>query len=235
MPERILAIDDEYLVLQHIQGILESANYEVSLVTDSKTSLQQYYKTEPNLIILDLVMPELSGFEVCSQLREVSPVPIIILSALDDEDNIVKGLECGADDYVTKPLRKREMLARVHATLRRARTVIPVSDNGTHRFGPNDELIIDCANRQVLAFGEVVDLTRTEYGLLVYMAERANRILPSKTILNQVWPDNTTAGEDSVKWYVWRLRSKIEKDARSPQFIFTERGIGYRFAPTFDI
>ena len=226
--ERILAVDDEHLVLELIRRSLEVANYEVTLAADGSAALQLFHKVQPHLVVLDLMMPGMSGWEVCSRLRAFSTVPIIMLTALTAQEDIIKGLNAGADDYVVKPFQGKELLARVQAVLRRTRMPPPSMDLPL-RFGGGD-LVVDSSNRRVLVYGEMADLTPKEYDLLLFMAQGAGRILPSATIFENVWPHEAKASVNGVKWYVWRLRNKIEKDPRNPRFIVTERGIGYRFA-----
>jgi two-component system KDP operon response regulator KdpE len=227
--ERILAIDDDYLLLQLIQRSLESAGYEVTIALNGESGLQQLRKSPPHLVILDVMMPQMDGWEICRRIRDLSTVPVIMLTALGSHQDIVKGLKMGADDYLVKPFHPEELQARVEAVLRRMRMPPPPSDTSPLRFGGGD-LIIDPANHQVMARSEVVDLTPTEYDLLLFMAKRAGRILSTDIIFDNVWPYDADASPDSVKWYIWRLRNKIEEDPRNPRYILTERGIGYRFA-----
>jgi two-component system KDP operon response regulator KdpE len=227
--ERILAIDDDQLLLQLIQRSLESGGYEVSIACDGQSGLQQFHEFQPHLVILDVMMPHMDGWETCRRVREVSTVPIIMLTALGSHQDIVKGLNMGADDYLVKPFHPEELQARVEAVLRRLRMPPPASDSSPLRFG-GGALIIDPANRQVMANSEAIDLTPTEYDLLLFMAKRAGRILSTDIIFDNVWPYDADASPDSVKWYIWRLRNKIESEPRKPRYILTERGIGYRFA-----
>jgi len=227
--ERILAIDDDQLLLQLIQRSLESGGYEVSTASDGQSGLQQFHEFQPHLVILDVMMPHMDGWETCRRVRDVSTVPIIMLTALGSHQDIVKGLNMGADDYLVKPFHPEELQARVEAVLRRLRMPPPASDSSPLRFGGGD-LIIDPANRQVMANSEAIDLTPTEYDLLLFMAKRAGRILSTDVIFDNVWPYDADASPDSVKWYIWRLRNKIESEPRNPRYILTERGIGYRFA-----
>jgi len=227
--ERILAIDDDHLLLQLIQRSLESAGYEVSIARDGQSGLQQFHESQPHLVILDVMMPHMDGWEACRRIREVSTAPVIMLTALGSHQDIVRGLNMGADDYLVKPFHPEELLARVEAVLRRLRMPPPSSDTSPLRFG-GGQLIIDPGNRQVMVHSEAVDLTPTEYDLLLFMAKRAGRILSTDVIFDNVWPYDADASPDSVKWYIWRLRNKIENDPRNPRYILTERGIGYRFA-----
>ncbi len=229
MAERILAIDDDYLLLQLIQRSLESVGYEVIIAMDGQNGLQLFHERQPHLVILDVMMPQIDGWETCRRIREMSTVPIIMLTALGSHQDIVRGLKLGADDYLVKPFHPEELQARVEAVLRRMRMPPPSSDNTSLRFG-GGALIIDPANRQVMVHNKEVDLTPTEYDLLLFMAKRAGRILSTDVIFDNVWSYDAEASPDSVKWYIWRLRNKIESDPRNPRFILTERGIGYRFA-----
>jgi two-component system KDP operon response regulator KdpE len=226
--EKILAIDDDYVLLQVIRRSLETAGYEVATAFNGQSGLQQIREDTPHLVILDLMMPELDGWETCRRIRDISTVPIIMLTALESPQDVVKGLQLGADDYLVKPFHPQELQARVEAVLRRVRMPPPSSDTSPLRFGGGD-LIIDPVNRQVTARTELVELTPTEYDLLLFMAKRAGRILSTDIIFDNVWSYDTDAGPESVKWYVWRLRNKIEDDPRNPRYILTERGIGYRF------
>ncbi len=229
MAERILAIDDDCLMLQLVQHSLESAGYQVSVALDGASGLQRFHERQPHLVVLDVMMPQMDGWEICQRIRGVSTVPIIMLTARGSKEDVVKGLKMGADDYLVKPFHPEELRARVEAVLRRTRMPPPLSESASLRFG-GGELIIDPANRRVIVRGQVVDLTPTEYDLLLFMAKRAGRILPTDVIFDNVWPYDTDTSLDSAKWYIWRLRNKIEDDPSDPHYILTERGIGYRFA-----
>lgn len=229
MAERILAIDDDYLVLQLIQHSMERVGYEVIIAADGSRGIELFLKKQPHLVILDLMMPHMDGWETCRSIRSVSKVPIIILSARGSQSDILKGLKMGADDYLVKPFYPEELQARVEAILRRSRMPASESDRLLLRFG-GSHLVIDPANRQVLVHNKLIDLTPTEYDLLLYMAKHAERVLPIEVIFENVWPYYADASLNSVKWYIWRLRRKIEDDPRHPRFILTEHGIGYRFA-----
>ena len=229
MVERILAVDDDRVMLQLVQRSLESAGYQVTVAFDGKSGLQRFHESQPHLVLLDVMMPQMDGWETCRRIRDVSTVPIIMLTALGAHQDIVKGLRMGADDYLVKPFHPEELQARVEAVLRRMRMPPPLSESSPLRFN-GGQLVIDPANRQVMVRGQVVDLTPTEYELLLFMAKRAGRILSTDIIFDYVWPYDADAGLESVKWYIWRLRNKIEDDPSHPQYILTDRGIGYRFA-----
>jgi len=227
VPERILAVDDEYLILELIRRVLERSHYEVITAADGPAALRLFHETKPHLVLLDLILPGLSGWEVCSQIRNISAVPIIMLTRLGAQDDIARGLNIGADDYVVKPFTTSELLARVQAVLRRTRMSATAADMPL-RFSSGD-LIIDTANRQVMSYGRAVELTPKEYDLLLYMAHHAGRVLSPTEIFAHVWNYDTQSSHANVKWYIWRLRSKIEQDAARPRFIITQRGSGYRF------
>lgn len=229
MAERILAIDDDHLVLRLIQHSLERLGYEIITAEDGRSGLQQFHEKKPHLIILDLMMPHMDGWETCRSIRTISKVPIIILSARGSQQDVLKGLKMGADDYLVKPFYPEELQARIEAVMRRANIPTPESEKMPLRFGGSD-LVIDPANRQVMVRNKMIELTPTEYDLLLFMARRVERVLPIDTIFENVWPYYAEASLNSVKWYIWRLRKKIEDDPRHPRFILTEHGIGYRFA-----
>ncbi len=230
MPERIMVIDDDLLTLEHIRRVLEPEGFQTYLVDDSAAAQQEFHRVQPHLVILDLRMPGVSGWEICRYLRKVSNVPIIMLTGLGDKADVVRGLNAGADDYVVKPFQAAELLARIRAVLRRSQRA-PVYQDAQMRFGGGD-LIIDTTGRRVIAYGKPVKLTPTEYRMLLFMAENAGRVLPTQTVFDNVWSYESKANDDNVKWYVWRLRCKIEQDPHRPRFILTERGIGYRFSIT---
>lgn len=233
MTERILVIDDDPLLLQLMMESLKHDNYEVDLAPNGIEGLRLLKEKKPHLIILDIMLPDMDGWEVCRRIRKVSTIPIIMLTALGSRSDIVRGLQAGADDYLVKPFHKDELLARTSAVLRRV-NMPPPSPEAPLRFG-NGQLVIDPADRQVTVDGENVVLTPTEFELLLFMVHRPGRILSTELIFENVWSYDTEANIESVKWYVWRLRKKIEKDPGKPQYIITERGIGYRFVPNYSL
>jgi two-component system KDP operon response regulator KdpE len=229
--ERILVIDDDRILLQLIETHLGQENYEVFVASSGEEGLRQLGELKPHLVILDIMMPQMDGWEICSRIRKISTVPIIMLTALGSQTDIVRGLNVGADDYLVKPFHKEELLARVSAVLRRT-SMPPPSAKAPLRFG-NGELIIDPADRQVMLAGQPLDLTPTEFDLLLFMAHRPGRILSAEFIFENVWSYDSEANLESVKWYMWRLRKKIEKKPSNPKYIITERGVGYRFLPNY--
>lgn len=233
MHEKILVIDDDPFLRQLIEQTLLQENYQVITAPNGPDGLRLLSEQKPHLVILDIMLPGLSGWDVCRQIREKSTIPIIILTAKNAPDDVVRGLRLGADDYLVKPFYPDELQARVSAVLRRT-AMPPPSQQTPLRFG-NGELVIDPAERRVYLNGQAIELTRTEYDLLVFMATRPGRILTTEIIFDNVWPYDADANMESVKWYIWRLRKKIEPDSSNPRYIITERGVGYRFMPNYSI
>lgn len=231
MTARILVIDDDPLLLQLMLESLKHDNYEVDLAQNGSEGLRLLQERRPHLVILDIMLPDMDGWEVCRQIRKLSTVPIIMLTALGSRADIVRGLQAGADDYLVKPFHKDELLARASAVLRRV-NMPPPSPEVPLQFG-NGQLVIDPTDRRVTVEGENIVLTPTEFELLLFMVHRPGRILSSEFIFENVWSYDAEANIESVKWYVWRLRKKIERDPGKPQYIVTERGIGYRFVPNY--
>ena len=227
MRGKILVIDDDEEMLQLIQHILRE--YEVITALSGLCGLEKFDQAQPDLVILDIMMPQIDGWEVCQRIREVSAVPIIILSALRWHKNVVRGLEAGADDYIAKPFHSEEVRARVEAMLRRIQMPPPASHDSPLRFG--NDLVIDPEDRQVMVRGEIVSLTPTEFELISFFAKHAGRILTPHVIYDNLWPYDTHVNLDRVKWYISRLRKKIEDDPRHPRYILTEHGLGYRLVP----
>lgn len=226
--ERILVVDDDPEMLNLLQVLLEAQGFAVYTASDGEAALHLFHQVAPDLVILDVLMPGLDGKEVCRRIRRHSPVPILFLTAVDRVDSIVDGLNQGADDYLTKPFHPAELVARVRAMLRRARLSSP--SQRLLRFG-NGDLVINRAQGRVFLRGEEVPLSPLEYNLLLFLAERAGHVLPPETIYQAVWGLNGNADPNQVKWYIWRLRQKIEADPANPRFICTSRGRGYFFSP----
>lgn len=231
MPERILVVDDDPALVELIETSLRQANYEVISASSGEKGLRLLSETRPHLVILDIMMPRMDGWEFCTHIRKVSAVPIIMLTALGSQKDIVRGLHAGADDYLVKPFNKDELLARILAVLRRA-NMPPPNAKAPLRFG-DGELVIDPADRIVTLNGQAVELTPTEFDLLLFMAHRAGRILSTEFIFENVWSYDSEANLENVKWYMWRLRKKIEQKPSDPKYIITERGVGYRFLPNY--
>lgn len=228
MAENILVIDDDEKLLKLITLALEAKGYSIFTAMNGEEGETLFHQIAPDLVILDVMMPGLKGWEVCHRIRQVSSVPIIFLTALGQTEHLVHGLQTGADDYVAKPVKIAELTARVTALLRRAR--MPHEQPEVLRFR-DGTLIINRTEQKVFAQGLEVSLSPTEYNLLLFMVERAGRILPAELLFDAIWGLRSETRLESVKWHIWRLRQKIETNPQNPQFILTERGKGYRFSP----
>ncbi len=224
--QRILVIDDD-AKLTHLLNIFMSRNgYDVSVANSGRDGLQLAYKLHPDLVILDVMMPGMDGLTTCARFREVSDVPIIMLTAKGTEKDIVDGLEKGADDYVVKPFRVSELLARVKAVLRR-RSGKP--DAAELQVFGDGEITINMSKREVIVRGSEVNLTPTEYDLLMCLVRNRGRVLSREMLLAHVWGDEYVEATQYLKLYIRYLRQKIEQDPSNPEYILTEWGIGYRF------
>jgi two-component system, OmpR family, KDP operon response regulator KdpE len=205
---------------------LELEGYRVIEASNGAEALDQVRDQLPDLVILDVMMPVLDGFETLGMLREISTVPVIMLTVKADEEDKIRGLELGADDYVTKPFSHRELSSRVSAVLRRAALPAPTPKTA---LVIDDWLTIDFSKRQVIVDGERIDLSPTEYRLLYHLVNNAGWVMPYETLLAKVWGYEYREETHYLRIYVGYLRKKIEKDPSDPQYILTERSIGYRF------
>lgn len=225
MPPKILVVDDDLHLTTNVQTILEDGGYEVLIAHTAEDGLRLAQKGRPDLAILDVMIPTMGGWELCHRIRQTSDMPIIFLTALGDVDDVVQGLESGADDYLVKPFRRPELLARIKAHLRR------VSDAGQPQrlaFG-QDTIIVDMIQRSVSVRGESVELTPREFDLLRVLVENVGRVVSARELLRQAWDMEYEQAKDNLKPYIHYLRKKIEKDPAAPQWIVTVRGVGYRF------
>ena len=228
MANRILVADDDLTLLRGMQDSLEDEEYHVVTARDGQEALRLVYSERPDLIILDVMMPRLDGWQVCRRVREMSDVPIIVLTAKTEKKDIIKGLDLGADDYLVKPFDAEELLARVRAALRRARTEPVVSEGMTYG---DDYLSIDLNARRVAVSGELIRLTPTEYKLLALLVRNRGRVLEFRHILESVWGTEYVHEIDYVRTYVWNLRHKLEPDPKHPRYLVSELNVGYRFEP----
>jgi two-component system KDP operon response regulator KdpE len=223
----ILVVDDEPRMTRFIRMNLELEGYRVIEAHDGIEALEKARIELPDLIILDVMMPELNGFETLRMLRELSNVPVIMLTVRDEEEDKIRGLELGADDYVTKPFSARELASRVKAVLRRAQGPSAPEESILHI---DDRLSIDFNKREVIVEGERLHLRPTEFRLLYHLTENAGWVVPHETLLAKVW--GYEYGEDEIqnlRLYISYLRKKIEPEPSNPRYIFTEIGTGYRF------
>jgi len=227
MPETILIIEDDPLQADVVQQLLEQDGFKAHIANDGQEGLRKMYDTQPDLIVVDLMLPYMDGWEVCRRIRELSTVPIVIMTSRRSDEEKIKGLRLGADDYITKPFNPQELAARVHAVLRRTRLPPPYKST-VMRFAGGD-LIIDPRSSIVIRDGNPIELTPTEHRILMHLAENPGRVLSVEDIFSAVWGFDTEVNLNNVKWYIWRLRQKLEGDTKQSRFIFTERGAGYRF------
>jgi len=226
--DKVLVIDDEPDMTALLYHALSREGYEVDVAFDGRTGLRKAKSFEPDVVLLDVMMPEMNGWETLRSLREFSQVPVVMLTAVDGEEATVRGLNLGADDYITKPFAIREMKARLRAVLRRA-TLPPSLPEGRLTFDEG-RLVIAPESYQVIVRGEAVELTPTEHRLLFYLAHNAGQILTLSQILAEVWGLGYEESLASVKVYIQRLRTKIEQDPQDPQYVLTHRGLGYSLA-----
>ena len=222
----ILIADDEARMRRFMQMNLDLEGYRVVEASNGLEAIDKVREELPDLVLLDVMMPELDGFEALHIIRETSTVPVIMLTVRDDESDKIKGLELGADDYVTKPFSPRELASRIKAVLRRTEMGSP---SGKSMLVIDDHLQIDFNRQQVFVAGQEVKLRPTEYRLLYHLVNNAGYTLTHETILAKVWGYEYRDESQYVRLYITYLRQKIEPDPSHPRYILTERGVGYRF------
>ncbi|MCK4489693.1 MAG: DNA-binding response regulator [Desulfuromonadales bacterium C00003096] len=223
---KILVVDDEKRMVRFIQLNLEQDGFQVLTAYNGTEALEQVRTQLPDLILLDIMMPDISGFEVLKRIREVNTVPVIMLTAKGEEDDRIQGLELGADDYITKPFSPREMVSRIRAVLRRTRSF---KEDQVDLIKVDDRLTIDFSRREVWVEGKIVDLRPTEYRLLYHLVKNAGWVNTHEQLLSKVWGFEYQDEPHYVRLYVNYLRKKLEQDPSNPKYILTERGVGYRF------
>ncbi|MHB8135271.1 MAG: response regulator transcription factor [Anaerolineaceae bacterium] len=222
----ILVVDDEERMARFIRLNLEHDGFQVVEAYRGMQAMNAYRDSLPDLILLDVMLPDIDGFEVLGMIREISTVPVIMLTAKGEEDDRVKGLELGADDYITKPFSPRELVSRVRAVLRR---VEPASSESPDVIQVDSKLKLDFAKREIWLNGELVKLRPTEYRLLFHLAKNAGWVLTYDQLLSRVWGYEYRDEPHYVRLYINYLRQKLEEDPSNPKYILTERGVGYRF------
>ena len=225
MPARILIVDDEQNIIATVAPLLRARGYEVVSAGTGRAALAAMERDQPDLIVLDLGLPDIEGVEVCRQVRQTSSVPVLVLSARGAEGDKVRALDAGADDYVTKPFGAEELLARIRATLRR---VDPASPPGEPIV--RGSLVIDRERFRVVRDGEVLRLTPKEFELLTLLAQHPGRVLTHRAILRAVWGPHAVDQPEHLRVLVGSLRKKIEANPSAPTYILTEPWVGYRFA-----
>ena len=228
MRERVLVVDDDPALAEMLGIVLRGEGLEPSFVTTGDAALHAFRRDKPDVVLLDLMLPGLDGIEVCRQIRAESVVPIVMLTARSDTADVVLGLESGADDYVVKPFKPKELVARVRARLRSRDDAPPE----TLTIGPADDLVtIDVPGHVVLRGGEQVSLTPLEFDLLVALARKPRTVFTREVLLEQVWHYRHAADTRLVNVHVQRLRAKVERDPERPQVVVTVRGVGYKAGP----
>jgi len=227
-PARILVVEDEASLADTVRYNLEREGYAVTVAPDGRAALERFRVDEPALVILDLMLPEVSGLDICRAIRAESDVPIIMVTAKDSEADKVAGLELGADDYVTKPFSVRELVSRVRANLRRVRpqAAAPTGDE-VLAGGP---VSMDVARHEVTVRGEAIAIPPKEFDLLETFLRRKGRLLTREFLIDQIWGSDYFGDTKTLDVHVKRLRRKIEEDAHHPVHLVTVRGLGYKFA-----
>ncbi|MEA2574834.1 MAG: two-component system, OmpR family, operon response regulator KdpE [Chloroflexia bacterium] len=226
---KFLVVDDDKAIVEAVTIGLQFQwqDAEVHGAPDGERGLRMFFDVTPDVTLLDVNMPGMSGFELLQRIREVSDAPVLMLTARGDEMSKVKGLELGADDYLTKPFSHLELFARIKAILRRSELPAPVSSAPSFVSG---EVALNFDSRELSVKGQPVKLTPTEYKLLYQLVRNAGRVLPFDMLLSKVWGDEYRGDMDYLKTYISRLRKKLGDDSENPHYILTERSVGYRFA-----
>jgi DNA-binding response OmpR family regulator len=230
MTETLLLIEDDITLCEALRFMLGKKGFQVEVANNAITGLQKAYAVKPDAVILDIMLPDMDGWQTCARFREMSDVPIIMLTALGSEENVVKGLNLGADDYIIKPVTAEELAARVRALLRRVSRV----SNGTISNGRGpiftfENLLIDFDKHEVTVDEKRVDLSPTEFRLLSVLVKHKGRMLPHEFLLTEVWGPEYIGEIDYLRLYISYLRRKIERDPAKPNLIHNEWGVGYRF------
>jgi two-component system response regulator RegX3 len=225
-PARILVVEDEESLADSVRYNLEREGYSVAVASDGRKALDRFRSESPSLVILDLMLPEMSGLDVCRQIRQVSNVPIIMVTAKDSEADKVSGLEIGADDYVTKPFSVRELVSRVRAHLRRAGMRAAEPEEDVLSGGP---VSLDVAKHEVLVRGQTVGFPPKEFELLEAFLRRQGRLLTRDFLIEEVWGAGYFGDTKTLDVHVKRLRKKVEQDPHQPKHLVTVRGLGYKF------
>ena len=227
MAQRVLVVDDEKLIVKGIRFSLEQEGMEVDCAYDGEEAVQKAKENEYDIILLDVMLPKLDGFEVCQQIREFSSVPVIMLTAKGDDMDKILGLEYGADDYITKPFNILEVKARIKAIIRRTKKKAPEKEN--RKVVEKGDLHLDCDSRRLNIGGKEINLTAKEFDLLELMALNPNKVYSRDHLLNAVWGYDYPGDVRTVDVHIRRLREKIEANPREPKYVHTKWGVGYYF------
>jgi two-component system, OmpR family, KDP operon response regulator KdpE len=223
---RVLVIDDDARMRRFLEINLDAEGYAVVSAASGRAGFEAVLGQQPDAIILDLMLPDMDGLELCRRMREFSDLPIIILTALKEESQLVQGLDVGADDYIAKPFSREELLARIRAVLRRVGFSAAVERSPDLVCG---DLTLSCRDRRLTRNGQAVKLSHTEFKLLYFLMANAGRLLPNDELIARVWGAELVGKTDSLRTYVRYLRQKVEEDPKVPKRIVAERGIGYMF------
>lgn len=225
MTPRILVVDDDPAINEMLTIVLEAEGFATESVTDGAEALPAFHRYDPDLILLDLMLPGMNGVDICREIRKESAVPIVMLTAKTDTVDVVLGLESGADDYITKPFKPKELIARIRARLRR-------TDEEPAEVLHIGDLTVDVPQHMVTRGGREIALTPLEFDLLLEMARRPNQVHTREELLENVWGYHNASDTRLVNVHVQRLRSKIERDPENPEIILTVRGVGYKTGKT---
>ena len=229
MGKKILVVDDDPAFVRLVDQVLTEKGYEILKATNGQEALRLLFAHKPDLVLLDMVMPEMDGWQTCQRIRDMSDIPIVILTGKwKTEDDMVRGLDYGADDYLIKPVGNRELVARVRAILRRADLPPTMGAQKETTYG-DDYLTVNIYERKVIINGERVKLTPREFRLFAFLLENAGHVLTHKQLLEKVWGWEYTDDLDYVRIYISHLRHKLEPDPALPRYIVTEPGVGYYF------
>jgi two-component system, OmpR family, response regulator RegX3 len=223
----VLVVDDEESYRQALASGLSREGFAVELAADGHEALRLFHRVHPDLVLLDVMLPDQSGVELCQRMRALAPVPIIMVTARDSEVDVVLGLELGASDYVAKPFRLRELVARMRAVLRRG-TTTPAPRDEVVQAGP---IRLDTGRREVTVHGQSVDLSRKEFDLLALLMSHAGQVVTREWCIDRLWWDQDLSDTRTLDTHVKRLRRKVEPDPAHPRHLVTVRGVGFRFEP----
>lgn len=227
VPQKILVVDDEPKIVEVVKSYLENRGFAVVAAYSGLEALAKFETENPSLVILDLMLPDITGEEICQALRKKSRVPIIMLTAKVEEEDILRGLNIGADDYVTKPFSPRQLVARVEAVLRRAGdALVPLASILSFNQG---ELVIDTLKYEVKRNGEIINLTPNEYKLLLTLVRYPDKTFTREELITMAFGDDFNGYDRTIDAHIKNLRQKIEKDPKKPEYILTVYGVGYRF------
>ncbi|MCC6566079.1 MAG: response regulator transcription factor [Chloroflexi bacterium] len=225
MSDTVLIVDDDETTLRVLELLLARAGYEVVRAGSAEDGLRKAYRFQPDIVLLDVNMPQMDGWEMCHRLREMSDVPILFLAASASSEDVVRGLELGADDFIAKPFDPQELLARIKAHLRRA----PRSAPSEEMAFDDGDFRVNFLNREVYVRDQLCHLTPKEFNLLGILVRNAGRVVAREDLVRQAWGEEYGDAIDSLKLYIHYLRRKLEIDPNHPSYIVTSRGVGYRF------